>query len=59
MSETGKRGKRRGYHHGNLRETLVQAALETFPGAKVGSIRRRDITIAEDDAVVPSVDEDC
>ncbi len=28
MSGPGKRGKRRGYHHGNLRETLVQAALD-------------------------------
>ena len=28
MSGAGKRARRRGYHHGNLRETLVQAALD-------------------------------
>ena len=28
MNESGKGRKRRGYHHGNLRETLVQAALD-------------------------------
>ncbi len=28
MSGSGKRGGRRGYHNGNLRETLVQAALD-------------------------------
>ncbi len=46
-------------HAAALEHPLVQATLETFPGATVRDVRTRDIVIVADDAIVPPADEDC